>query len=190
MRKILSCSLPLLVALFGGCAHAQVPPTAHNVALAWSAPVVPTNPPAGTWKTPCSVTDPCTYIVSRTTVASGTCPTPNLTTPNYTPLNSSTPVAALGYTDTTAAGLNACYTVQTSQDGNVGAASNTAGPFFVSGGVNPLAPTLNGTSAKLELPKPTAGYPGSPVMVYYTTGTLKDALKDAPAVAVLTGRVR
>lgn len=189
MRRAL---LLVLVAVMAVGCHAQVPPTPHNVALSWTAPVVPTNPPAGTWKTPCSVTDPCTYIVSRTTVTTGSCPTPNLTTPNYTPLNQATPVAALAYTDTAAAGLNACYTVQTSQDGNIGAASNTAGPFTVSGGVNPLAPSLNGTSAKLAMPK--VGYPASPVMVYYTTGTLKGAemaLKDAQKNApVLTGRVR
>ena len=143
--------------------HAQLPPTTHSVALTWTAPTSPA----------CNAAAPCTYVISRATGTS-TCPAVNLTTPNYAPLNSSSPVSALTFTDTAAAGLTVCYIAQTLQGGAVSQPSNTAGPFVVP--ASPGAPsTPNGTVADMvqpALPVPTQG-------------------QDAPkTVAKLEGRVR
>lgn len=140
-------SLFLFAAL--GC-HAQVTPTPQkNVDLSWTAPVQPA----------CTTAAPCTYDVSRITLAAGTstCPAPNVTTPNYTPLNSANPVSGTTYTDTSAVGLTTCFIVQTVQGGQVGQPSNTAGPFVV-----PSLPGIpgvpSGSVADLKqpaLPQPT-----------------------------------
>lgn len=126
-----------------GCGHAQVTPTPQkNVDLSWTAP---TNPA-------CTTAAPCTYDVSRSTLTAGatSCPAVNYTTPNYTPLNSSNPVSTVTYTDTAAAGLTACYIVQTVQSAQVSPASNTAGPFVVP--PVPGLPTISGAVAEAQEP--------------------------------------
>lgn len=125
-----------------GCAHSQVTPTPHSVALAWSVPANPVNPPAGAW-TGCGTPSTCTFVVSR---ASGnTCPAfaYNPTaggSGNYTPLNQSTPATGTAYTDSAAAG-SVCYLVQTLQAGEYSGASNLVGPFIVP--ANPASPIVN-----------------------------------------------
>jgi hypothetical protein len=147
-----------------GCSHAQVPTTQHSVTLTWTAPVPQTG---GTWQTACGSTapaQPCTYIVSRYVFQAGdkACPSVSTSgTANYTPLNSSSPVSALQYPDTTVTGVTACYTVQTVQAGSTGAASNVAGPFAVP--ANPGAPTLGGSvTASLDRPQPPLPPSASP----------------------------
>lgn len=140
--------LPLLL-LAGalGCAHAQLPPTNHTVSLTWSAP-------AG-----CTSAAPCTYVISRATVVAGTtaCPAPNLTTPNYTPLNQSAPATGLSYVDPTASGTTACYIAQTLQGSAISAPSNTTDPAVVP--ANPNAPSLGQPSvASLAPVTPTSVY--------------------------------
>jgi hypothetical protein len=151
MRKTL-VALTAVVALAVGC-HAQVPPTTHSVALTWQAPVPVSG---GIWQTPCgtaSGSSPCTYILSRISVAAGAtgCPVPSGVI-TYTPLNSSSPATGLTYTDSSAAGA-VCYLAQAVQLGTTGNPSNTTGPLTVP--ANPGAPTLgNGTVAKLDQPQP------------------------------------
>lgn len=132
MKKLFIILFAVLVGV--GC-HAQVPPTNHIVTLTWTAP--PSNP---NWAG-CTTSAPCAYILSRISLNAGTttCPAPNLTTPNYTPLNQSTPTSALTYTDNSAAGLTACYIVQTQQGTAISAPSNTT---LVVVPANPLAPAL------------------------------------------------
>lgn len=87
--------------------------------------------------------------------------TVNTATPNYTPLNSSSPTSALTFTDTGAAGLSVCYIAQTEQGGAVSQPSNVAGPFVVP--ASPGAPsTPNGTVADMVQPSlpPTGNTPG------------------------------
>jgi hypothetical protein len=139
-----------------GCAHSQVPPTTHTVALTWTA-------------TSSGGTAPYSYIMSRITLTTGTksCPAVNYATPNYSPLNSSSPVSGTSFTDTGATGT-VCYVVQ-AQDSvkAIGNASNTAGPMVLP--TNPSQPvTLGGTvTADLQqpaLPKPSEGADAPPVV--------------------------
>lgn len=147
MKKLLLL-LPFLA--LTAC-HAQLPPTTHSVALTWTAPTSPA----------CNTASPCTYVMSRLTVTGTSCPAVNVTTPNYSPLNSANPVSLLTYTDTAAAGLTVCYTVQNVQGGAVSQPSNAAGPFVVP--PTPGAPsTPNGTVADLvqpPLPTPSSDAP-------------------------------
>lgn len=133
-----------------GC-HGQITPTPQkNVSLSWTAPADPA----------CTAAAPCTYVVSRAALTSGatSCPAVNYTVANYTPLNSSSPVSAVAYTDTAASGLTACFVVQTLQAGQVSLASNAAGPLFVP--PTPGAPSISGAVAENQepaLPMPTVG---------------------------------
>jgi hypothetical protein len=152
MKTALKLAALFAIALAAGAltaCHAQLPPTTHSVSLTWTAPTSPA----------CNTASPCTYVISRATGT--TCPAVNLITPNYTPLNSSSPVSALSYTDTAAAGLTVCYIAQTLQGGAVSQPSNTAGPFVVP--ASPGAPsTPNGTVADMvqpALPEPSADAP-------------------------------
>jgi hypothetical protein len=138
MRRI-QFLLALAVLGLCGCAHGQVTPSQGQVVLTWTAPAN-----TSTWTLTCA-TSPCTYIISRATASGNTCPTPNITTPNYTPINQSSPAAALTLTDTGAAGTTACYIAQTIQAGAASQPSNVAGPLTVPG--TPVAPTLNGTAS-------------------------------------------
>lgn len=133
MKRLLSLSIVALATV--GC-HAQVPVTTHSVTLTWTAPAA-----SGNWGG-CTAASPCTYVASRITLASGTttCPAPNVTTPNYTPLNAASPVSGTTLTDTGAVGLTVAYIVQTEQGGSVSGPSNCAGPLVVP--ASPLAPTL------------------------------------------------
>lgn len=159
MKQILF--LATLSVLTVGCGHAQVAPTSYQVALTYTAPVA-----SGSW-TGCTTAAPCTYVLSRITLASGTtsCPAANTGTPNYTPLNASSPVTGTSYTDASAIGLTVCYIAQTEQSSAVSGPSNTAGPFAVP--ASPLAPTLSGAEstakASMQLPA-TAGSKGAPVL--------------------------
>jgi hypothetical protein len=166
MRKLLF----LLPFLSLTACHAQVPPTTHSVNLTWTAPIA-----SGGW-TGCGTPNTCTYVVSRLTLAAGktACDPVNLTTPNYTPLNSSSPVSATSFTDTGAVGTTACYIAQTEQGGAVSQPSNTAGPLTVP--ASPGAPsTPNGTVADLiqpPVPKPNEGS-NAPSVVASLHGEIK-----------------
>lgn len=160
--KRLIASLALTLGWISIGCHAQMPVTTHTVALTWTA-------------TSSGGTAPYVYIMSRITLSTGTstCPAVNYATPNYTPLNSSSPVTATSYTDTTATGT-VCFIVQ-AQDSvkAISNASNTAGPLVLP--TNPTSPvTLGGAvTADLQqpaLPKPSADAP--------------------PVVAKLEGRIR
>lgn len=141
MRTILVALTAVMA--FAGCAHSQMPPTTHSVALTWTAPSA-----SGSWAG-CTTAAPCTYVVSRFT--GNTCPAVNIATPNYTPLNSSSPVSATNFTDTGAAGLTTCYIAQTIQGSAVSLPSNIVGPFVV--GATPGAPTApNGVVADMKQP--------------------------------------
>jgi hypothetical protein len=158
MKKLLFL-LPFLA--LTAC-HAQLPPTTHSVALTWTAPTSPA----------CTTAAPCTYVISR--FQGTTCAAVNLTTPNYTPLNSSSPTSDTKFTDTGAAGTTACYIAQTLQGGAVSLPSNTAGPLVVP--ASPGAPsTPNGTVADLvqpPVPKPNEGS-GVPSVVAGLRGEMK-----------------
>lgn len=144
MKLLRFASLFSLFAALGwlsaGCAHAQVPPKSNAVALSWSAPS--------------GCTSGCSYVVSRIALASGTasCPAPNVTTPNYTPLNQASPVTATAYTDAGAGALTVCYIAQTELGGSVSQPSNTAGPFVVP--ANAIAPAIIGQTTSAELAQP------------------------------------
>jgi hypothetical protein len=139
-----------------GCGHAQVTPTNHQVALSWSAPAA-----SGTWAG-CTTSAPCTYIISRLNVTGTTCPAANVSTLNYTPLNTSSPATTTSYNDTSASGLTACYIAQTEQGTAVSGPSNVAGPFVVP--ANPLAPSLTGAEAALAPPVVPVGDAVAPVL--------------------------
>lgn len=155
MRKMLVAVAVVVVGFAVGC-HAQVPPTTHTVALTWTAPTGGGTPPYS-------------YIMSRITLPTGAtaCPAANMTTPNYAPLNSSSPVTPTSYTDTTATGT-VCYVVQTQDSVKaIGNPSNTAGPLVMP--TNPNAPVTLGGSVTADLqqpalPKPTEG-PDAPKTV-------------------------
>lgn len=137
MRTILVALTAVMA--FAGCAHSQMPPTTHSVALTWTAPGSPA----------CTPANPCTYVVSRFT--GNTCAAVNLTTPNYTPLNSSSPTSLTNFTDTGASGLSVCYIAQTLQGSGVSLPSNIVGPFVVP--ASPGAPTApNGVVADMKQP--------------------------------------
>lgn len=141
-----------------GCGHAQVKPTAFQVSLSWTAPSA-----SGSWAG-CTAGAPCTYVASRITLTAGTstCPAANVGTPNYTPLNTASPVSAAVYLDTTAVGSTVCYIVQTEQGSAVSQPSNVAGPFVVP--ASPLAPSLSGNQTVAEvMPVPT-GNSEAPVL--------------------------
>lgn len=146
-----------------GCAHAQVAPTNHQVALSWTAPAA-----SGSWAG-CTASAPCTYVVSRFTGPA--CAAVNPTSPNYTPLNAASPVSATNFTDTSASGLTTCYIVQTEQGTAVSGPSNVAGPFVVP--ANPLAPSLAGSEAKVQtMPLPT-GDAAAPILTARLEGRIR-----------------
>lgn len=155
--KTLRIALALVFGLLSVGCHAQMPPTVHSVDLTYQAPVPVTG---GIWQMPCGTAtgqSPCTYVMSRITVANGalSCPVPSGTA--YTPLNSSAPANGLSYIDSGVSGVTVCYVVQAIQLGTTGNPSNTAGPLVVP--ANPGAPTLgNGSVAELTQPAlpPTA----------------------------------
>lgn len=135
-----------------GCSQAQVAPTSYEVSLTWTAPSA-----SGTWGG-CTTASPCTYAISRIVLTAGTtsCPAANTTTPNYTPLDSSTPTSGTTYVDTGVSGETVCYIAQTEQGTAVSNPSNTAGPFAVP--ASPLAPSLAGTqtvATEKPLPAPS-----------------------------------
>jgi len=129
--KIQSALILALALATVGCAHSQVPPTVHSVTITIT-------PPAGV--------SGATYVISR--AAGSTCPSSAAT--NYTPLNQSAPTSGTSYVDMAAAGLSVCYIAQTVEGGAVSGPSNVAGPFVVP--ANPIAPAINGQSAKSEAP--------------------------------------
>lgn len=121
MRRIFGCAL-FLIGLCAGC-HAQVPQTAWQVNLSWTAPAA------------CTAAAPCTYPVSRALPAAGGCPAATGTA--YTLVGTSA-AQATSYPDTTvAAGAQYCYVAQTSQGGAVGAPSAAV---LVTVPGNPTAP--------------------------------------------------
>jgi hypothetical protein len=141
-----------------GCGHAQVTPTNHRVDLSWGAPAA-----SGSWAG-CTTAAPCTYVASRITLASGvtTCPAANVSTPNYTPLNTASPAAGLTYADTSASGLTVCYIVQTEQASAVSGPSNVSGPFAVP--ASPLAPSLSGNPIVAEVEPVPQGNSAAPTL--------------------------
>lgn len=167
MKRLLLLSIAILAT---GCAHSQMPPTTHSVALTWGA-------------TTSGGTGPYVYVMSRISLATGTavCPAVIYSAPdvpgNYAPLNSAAPVTAVAYDDTTATGT-VCYAVQ-AQDSlkAYGGASNTAGPFVMP--TNPGAPVTLGGAVTAELDQPQPALP--------TPATGPDAPK---VVARLEGHIR
>lgn len=151
-----AASFLLLGWLSVGCAHGQVAPTNHQVALTWTAPAA-----SGSWAG-CTPSAPCTYVISRITVTGSTCPAANVATPNYTPLNASSAVSTTSYNDTSASGLTACYIAQTEQGSAVSGPSNVAGPFVVP--ANPLAPSLTGAEASVAPFVVPVGNAAAPVL--------------------------
>ena len=127
-------SLVFVLALAAGCAHSQMPPTVHSVTITIT-------PPSGA--------SGAAYVISRAT--GSTCPVS--TGSAYTPLNQSAPISGTSYVDSAAAGLSVCYIAQTVEGGAVSAPSNIVGPFVVP--ANPTAPSINGQSAKNDVPRPT-----------------------------------
>jgi hypothetical protein len=110
--------------LIAGC-HAQVPVTAWMVSLTCTAP------PA------CTAAAPCTFPVSRLTVASGTASCPN-PTGQYVQVGTSAPNSC-AYSDlAVTAGLLYCYVAQATQGGATGAASAPSNVVTVP--ANPAAP--------------------------------------------------
>lgn len=134
MKKLIVALLGIVVAGVG--CHGQVPPTNHVVNLSWKAAQA-----SGSW-TGCVSSAPCSYIVSRATLAVGTtfCPTPSVTAPNYTPLNDKTPTSALTYSDPSVSGLTVCYVVQTQQGTAISSPSDPTSVLVVP--PNPLAPVI------------------------------------------------
>lgn len=125
----------LFAAAAVGCkSGAQVPPTSHTVTITIT-------PPSGATG--------LSYVVSRA-VGAATCPTPNVTTPNYTPLNQSNPMSGTTFVDSGVAGQTVCYIAQSVVGGAVSQPSNTAGPFAVP--ANPTAPSIGGQTAEVVLP--------------------------------------
>lgn len=148
----------IFLAFSVGCGHAQVRPTAFQVDLTWTAPAA-----SGGWAG-CTTAVPCVYVASRITIASGvtTCPAANVATPNYTPLNTSSPAAGTSYVDAGATGLTVCYLVQTEQGSAVSGPSNVAGPFAVP--ASPLAPSLSGNQTVAEVMPVPSGNSAAPVL--------------------------
>jgi hypothetical protein len=166
MRKTLHALIAVVaMASTMGC-HAQAPVTQHAVDLAWTAPV----PVSGqVWQTACGTGTnqaPCTYLISRATVASGgPCPAPAPTSGSpttYTALNAASPATGLTYADASSGGAIYCYIAQAIQNGSTGGASNVVGPLTVP--ANPGQPVMsNATVAQLEgkpaVPAPPAADP-------------------------------
>ena len=129
--------LILLAAL--GC-HAQVATTTPAVSLTWTAPT-----------TGCTTAAPCSYIISRATVATAATACPSNTGTAYAALNQATPVSALTYTDTAPpANGFVCYIAQ-ADNGFIG---------------SPSAPSNSG--AAVAVPS-TPGIPGAPAATLPTT---------------------
>lgn len=165
MKRLLLLSVVVLAA---GCAHSQMPPTTHSVALTWGA-------------TTSGGTGPYVYVMSRVSVAAGTsaCPAVTYATPdvpgNYAPLNSASPVTPASYTDTTATGT-VCYVVQAQDSVKAyGLASNAAGPFVLP--TDPSAPVTLGGAVTADLvepplPAPAEG-PDAPKVVAKLEGHIR-----------------
>lgn len=159
MNRKLNLLAAMTLALVG-CSHAQIPQPVHSAALSWGASSGTTTNSITVACTTSGV-DECTYVMGRytlTTADAGKCPLVNMTTPNYTPLNSANPTNALTYVDTTSAGTTACYEVQAVQFGNPSGASNVAGPLTILPNTYPSAPALsNGVVASQPtLPSPNS----------------------------------
>jgi len=132
MMSKIAMLLFLAVVAFG--CHAQVPPSNHTVQLSWTAPQA-----TGSWAG-CTTANPCSYVISRATVASGATSYPGTAGTSYTPLNQSSPATETSFTDSGASGTTDCYIAQTIQGSAVSLASNAVGPLVVP--ANPLAPAL------------------------------------------------
>lgn len=149
MKKILAL---VSVIMTTGCVHLPAQMSSPNkvVQLSWTAPALdPINLP--NW-TGCGTPSTCQYVVSRAPASGNTCPA--ITGTAYTPLNSSSPVSATTYTDSTSGGGKFCWIVQTVQlqsgTQTVSDPSNSTGPLQVPG--KPGPPTSNsGAIASNEL---------------------------------------
>jgi hypothetical protein len=158
--KRFGSAIALLALLAVGCSHAQVPPSTNSVVLTWTAPAA-----SGSWGG-CTAAAPCTYVLSRATVASGTsCPATTGT--SYTPIDQSSPAAGTTFTDSAPpSGANVCYSVQTLQGGlysTASAASNSGTTVAIP--VLPLAPSgLNTSSVSENGPAPAAAPKAAPAL--------------------------
>lgn len=158
MKQLIIAALALLAFPIYGCA--QLKPTTYVVDLSWTVPTGGADP-CGTG------TSACGYVISVAAVPVGTttCPTPNLTTPNYTPLNAASPATGTSFRDTSSGGQTVCYIAQTVQGSNlasptgVSQPSNTVGPLVVPG--TPTAPTLGTPSTTTAMLKPLIPRNGS-----------------------------
>lgn len=107
MKKLIF-AVAAMFATVAGC-RAQVPPaTSYAVNLTWTAPVA-----GGSWGG-CTAAAPCTYAVYRAAAVAGSCPAfANVAWQEIT--TASTRPGATAYQDPNAAGINACYAVETVQ---------------------------------------------------------------------------
>ena len=128
--------LALVLALVG-CGSsvnlpAQQPQTAFQVNLTWTPP------------TSCSTASPCTYILSRATIAAGSTQCPATTGSIYLEVGVSN-LQAVAWTDTAAvAGQTYCYIAQTVQAGATGPPSAPSNVVVIP--MNPSAPgTMSAT---------------------------------------------
>lgn len=144
MRKLIGIAIGLMLA--AGC-HAQIPPASTKSAvLTWSAPQAVT----GGWQG-CTTANPCVYAVYRAITTGSTCPATG--SAQWSELTTaSTRPSALTYTDTTAAGLNVCYAVETVQ------ASLNSGPS------NTVNLTVPGVPGAPQLGTPTIALNAIPQM--------------------------
>lgn len=146
-RSKMAIFVIMAVGVLAGChsSGGQVPPSNPGVTLTWTTP------------SGCTAVNACTYTISAI-VTTGSCPTPNVASPNYTVVIAG--VTALTYLDTSNQGKTVCYIGQTVQSSAVSQPSNTAGPFVVP--AVPTAPAISGVVAAANadsirpmMPKPT-----------------------------------
>lgn len=120
MRKLIGMFIGLsLLSVSAGC-HAQIPPAStKNVVLTWAAPQAVT----GGWPG-CTTASPCVYAVYRAIATGTTCPATGSVQWSEITASATRP-SALTFTDTSAAGLDVCYAVETVQGAQNSGPSNT-----------------------------------------------------------------
>ena len=144
--KYTLATLALLITAVG--CHAQIPPAStQKVVLTWSAPQAVPNGWQG-----CTTASPCVYAVYRAITTGSNCPVTG-----SAQLGEITPPAArpsaLTFTDTSASGLDVCYSVETVQGSLNSGPSNTVN-LNVPGvpGAPQLGTPVTAMSESIELP--------------------------------------
>ena len=120
-RRILI--LLVVLSVLVGCRN--VPPVLnHTLTVSWTPPKAKEN-----W-IGCAIKEPCSYIVSKATLAAGSTSCP-LIDSSYVPLNVASPVFGTSYTDSSSAGLTVCFVVVTVQGNSMSIPSLPSGPTVV-----------------------------------------------------------